>query len=67
MIAEARVVFDLIIVRPLGIGEVIVGFVCFLPAALFAGRAVADPWDSFVAEPFEATFTRPLGDFEEEF
>ena len=67
MLAEARIVFDLIIVRPLGIGELVFGFLCFLPAALFAGRSVADPWDSFVVEPFEETFTRPLGEFEEEF
>ena len=61
------IVFDLIIVRPLGLGELIFGFICFAPAALFAGRAVEDPWEHFVLEPYEATFVRPLGEFDEEY
>jgi hypothetical protein len=28
---------------------------------------VAEPWDLFVVEPFEATFTRPLGEFDDEY
>ena len=66
-IKGAGIAFDLIILRPLGLGELIFGFVCFAPAALFAGRSVADPWDHFVMEPYEATFVRPLGEFEEEY
>ncbi len=61
------IAFDLIIVRPLRLGELVFGFVCFVPAALFAGPSVAEPWKLFVVEPFEATFTRPLGEFEEEY
>jgi len=59
--------FDLIIVRPLSLGVLVFGFVCFVPAALFAGPSIADPWEMFVLEPYEATFTRPLGEFEEEY
>ena len=68
--------FDLIIVRPLGVGRVAFGFVCFIPAALFAEVPVvgwrsktseaAEVWDLFVGEPFEATFLTPLGEFDEE-
>ncbi len=67
VIAGASMAFDLIIVRPLSLGVLVFGFVCFLPAALFSGPSVADPWDMFVVEPFEATFIRPLGEFEEEY
>jgi hypothetical protein len=59
--------FDLIIVRPLGLGELLFGFVCFAPMALFAGQSISDPWDHFVVEPYEATFKRPLGDFDDDF
>ncbi len=67
VIAGTSIAFDLIIVRPLSLGELVFGFVCFVPAALFAGPSVAEPWELFVAEPFEATFTRPLGEFDEEY
>jgi hypothetical protein len=67
VIAGTGMALDLIIVRPLSLGVLVFGFVCFLPAALFAGKAVAEPWDFFVVEPFEMTFTRPLGEFEGEF
>ncbi len=67
VIAGTGIAFDLIIVRPLSLGVLVFGFVCFLPAALFSGPSVADPWDMFVVEPFEATFIRPLGEFEEEY
>ncbi len=67
VVAGTSIAFDLIILRPLRLGELVFGFVCFVPAALFAGPSVADPWDLFVVEPFEATFTRPLGDFEAEY
>jgi len=67
VIAGTSIAFDLIIVRPLSLGELVFGFICFVPAAIVAGPSVADPWDTFVAEPFEATFVRPLGEFEEEY
>jgi hypothetical protein len=69
--------FDLIVVRPLGVGKVVFGFVVFLPAALFAEvpvvgwndddgySAISDVWDAFVVAPFHATFMTPLGDFGE--
>jgi len=63
----ADVAFDLLILRPMGLGELIFGFICFAPAALFAGQSITDPWAHFVVEPFESTFTRPLGEFEEEY
>ncbi len=67
VVAGTSIAFDLIIVRPLSLGELVFGFACFVPAALFAGPSVAEPWKLFVVEPFEATFTRPLGDFEEDY
>ena len=67
VIAGTGIAFDLIIVRPLSLGELVFGFICCVPAAIVAGPSVADPWDTFVAEPFEATFVRPLGEFEEEY
>ena len=67
VLAGTSKAFDLIIVRPLSLGVLVFGFVCFLPAALFAAPSFADPWDLFVMEPYEATFKRPLGEFEEEY
>ena len=67
VIAGTSIAFDLIIVRPLSLGELVFGFVCFVPAALFAGPSIAEPWELFVTDPFKATFTRPLGEFEEEY
>lgn len=67
---------DLVLVRPAGVGKIAVGFVLFLPAALFAEvpvkgwfnddgySAVGDAWGVFVAESFNDTFKTPLGDFE---
>lgn len=63
----ADIAFDLLILRPMGLGELIFGFVCFAPAALFAGQAIGDPWEHFVLIPFESTFKRPLGEIEEEY
>ena len=72
--------FDLLVVRPLSVGRVLFGVVCFVPAALFAGRPPpigGDPkvwrnevdavWTLFVRDPFEATFMTPLGQFEEDY
>ena len=67
VIAGTGIAFDLIIVRPLRLGQLAFGFVCLPPAALFAGPSVAEPWQLFVVEPFEATFTRPLGEFDDEY
>jgi hypothetical protein len=61
--------FDLIVVRPLSALRVVVGFGLFIPAGLFAGDAETtnEAWDIFVAEPFDATFKKPLGEIEEEY
>ncbi len=66
-VTRSGIAFDLIIMRPLRLGELVFGFVCFVPAALFAGPSIADPWETFVTEPYKATFTRPLGEFEEDY
>ncbi len=68
--------FDLIVVRPLGVTRILMGVVCFIPAAIFAElppflggdseryrRNVGDVWRFFVMETVEATFTVPLGEF----
>jgi hypothetical protein len=68
---------DLLIVRPLGVGWLAFGFVCFVPAGLFASTPVdlyrngwsssdaASAWDLFVVTPFHQTFQTPLGEIEE--
>jgi len=68
---------DLVIVRPLGIGKIVFGFVAFIPVAAFAEvpvtgwneddgyNAVADVWDVFVVESFQATFMTPLGQIDD--
>jgi hypothetical protein len=67
--------FDLVVVRPLGAGKVVFGFLAFLPVALFAEipvsgwndddgyNAVSDVWTAFVLEPWHDTFILPLGEF----
>jgi len=69
--------FDLLIVRPLGVGALAFGFVCFVPASLFASTPVdlyksgwsssdtASAWDLFVATPFRQTFQTPLGEIDQ--
>ena len=54
-------------IRILGLGLAVVGtaiFIVALPFALSSGRTGA-AWDALVAEPFQFTFTRPLGKFDE--
>ena len=54
-------------VRVLGLGLMVVGtafFVVALPFALTSG-STGDTWDALVVEPFQFTFTRPLGKFED--
>jgi hypothetical protein len=59
--------FDLIILRPLGLGATLVGGALFLPAALIASPGGAEGiqgvWEAFVAPSFESTFQNPLGEF----
>lgn len=78
--ARGSEAFDLLIVRPLGVGRVLVGVVCFIPAAIVAEvppglggdpetwrGTVGEVWDFFVKEPVVATFMTPLGEFGEEY
>ncbi|MEE3266842.1 MAG: hypothetical protein VX221_08720 [SAR324 cluster bacterium] len=54
-------------IRILGIGLAVVGtafFIVALPFAMSSG-STGDAWDALVAEPFQFTFTRPLGKFED--
>jgi hypothetical protein len=58
-------VFDLVVLRPLGVGGTLVGGLAFLIAAPLSWYAVGfdEVWDLFVMGPVEFTFQRPLGDF----
>ena len=54
-------------IRILSLGLTTVGtafFIVALPFALSSG-STGDAWDALVAEPFQFTFTRPLGKFDE--
>ena len=54
-------------IRILGIGLAVVGaafFIVALPFAMSSG-STGDAWDVMVVEPFQFTFTRPLGKFED--
>ena len=54
-------------IRLLSLGLAMVGtafFIVALPFALSSG-STGDAWDALVAEPFQFTFTRPLGKFED--
>ena len=54
-------------IRILSLGLAMVGtafFIVALPFALSSG-STGDAWDALVAEPFQFTFTRPLGKFED--
>ncbi len=72
--------FDLMIARPLGLGRLLFGVVCFIPAAVFAEvppglggeskrwrSSVGEVWQIFVGDQIDATFMTPLGEFEEEY
>ena len=54
-------------IRILSLGLAMVGtafFIVALPFALSSG-STGDAWDALVAEPFQFTFTRPLGKFDD--
>ena len=54
-------------IRILSLGLTTVGtafFIVALPFALSSG-STGDAWDALVVEPFQFTFTRPLGKFDE--
>ena len=63
--AFAMVIYDPIRIVSLGLamgGTTF--FIVALPFALSSG-STGDAWDALVAEPFQFTFTRPLGKFDE--
>ena len=54
-------------VRVVGIGLMVIGtafFIVSLPFALTSG-STGDAWTGLIVDPFEFTFTRPLGKFED--
>ena len=54
-------------VRVVSMGLILVGtavFIVSLPFALSSG-STGDAWTSLIVDPFEFTFTRPLGIFED--
>jgi hypothetical protein len=57
--------FDLMIMRPVGLVGLALGTALFVPygplAAVTSPDGFAAPWRTFVAEPFSFTFGRPLG------
>ena len=60
-----EIIFDLAIARPLGLVGVALGttiFVASLPFTVAVGR-VDDTADALVAEPYNFTFVRDLGDY----
>ena len=57
--------FDLVILRPLGVGATLGGGAFFLASFPFVAPTKNWPvtWDIFVLGPFDYTFVRPLGEF----
>ena len=59
----ARSAYDLVVLRPLGFLQVVLGAVVFVPsypvALLVDGDE--DVWRACIADPVERTFRRPLG------
>ncbi len=56
---------DALVARPLGLCATVIGgalFVVSLPFSLLGGNT-GDAFHYLLAEPFNFTFTRPLGDF----
>jgi len=59
-------IFDLLIMRPVGLVTTVVGGVFFVPAALLAAPSgpqnIRAAWEQFVAPSVERTFFAPLGE-----
>ncbi|MBW2274296.1 MAG: hypothetical protein JRG96_13565 [Deltaproteobacteria bacterium] len=55
---------DLVIIRPLGVGATVVGFVMFVVSVPFVApsRGIGTSWEIFVEGPGEYTFVRPIGE-----
>ena len=63
----AAVVFDLVLLRPLGLVTTVVGAALFVPAAVVTSPggfdSIEEAWELFVLVPAKCVFRRPLGDF----
>jgi len=65
---DAYIIPDVLLVRPIGFAAIVLGSVIFvvsLPIALPTG-SVEKVGQRLVADPFEFTFVRPIGDFDYE-
>ena len=63
-ISAEKMIFDFVLVRPLGIIATTVGtcfFIVSLPFSLLGGNT-KDAYQKMIAEPVKYTFKRPLGD-----
>ena len=58
-------IFDILVLRPLGLAATVAGLPMFVASAPLLGPSgeYLTSWDVFVQAPAEYTFTRPLGDF----
>jgi hypothetical protein len=65
--SRTAVVFDAVVLRPLGLVATVIGAGLFPAAALVSvpgGRdSVEEAWELFVLVPGKAVFQRPLGEF----
>jgi hypothetical protein len=63
-VAGAKI-FDAVVLRPLGALAVPVGAAAFVVAAPLGvfGIGIRETWSTFVLEPVDFAFRRPLGDF----
>jgi len=64
-VKAGEMVADLVVVRPLGIATVVLGFAVFLVSTPFSalGGNTGQAWETMVVKPTKFTFKRPLGDF----
>jgi hypothetical protein len=62
---QVHPIFDLIVLRPLGLGVTALGVAVFVPAALVTAVVrpsdIDKPFDYLVMQPFGYTFQDPLG------
>jgi hypothetical protein len=60
-------VFDVLILRPLGVATVLVGAAAFVPAVIVTSPQGSDgilhAYEVFVEHPVKHAFTRPLGEW----
>lgn len=65
-VTVAAMAGDAIVVRPLGIASVVLGFGLFIVSSPFSalGGNIGDAWSTLVDRPARFTFVRPLGEFD---